>query len=334
GRATVDVDGDAYRGDVALRLGNSRIDAKGSIAATLQVDASLAPLQLGDLLPDGAGTLRGTLALRGARAAPDVQVDLEGSGIAFGDYRAERLAAKGQLPWKHGPSSGSGQAGALDIVASGLQAGVALDRLEARLRGAVQALQFDAEAAGAPGRLALRGDAAGEGARWRGTLASLQLTPATGASWTLQQPARWAWNDGNGSLSRACLHASDGGPSTGSGQAELCASADWPRRGLDLEGSRLPLALAAPYLPERENGRRWALNGELDLVARLRPAGNSWRGTASVSSAAGGLRSTARSRRDLVGYRDLVLDAGFDPQRLQATLGAGLDDDGRVDARI
>src|SRR5690606_13723984 len=74
--------------------------------------------------------------------------------------------------------------------------------------------------------------------------------------------------------------------------------------------------------------------GELDLVARLRPAGNSWRGTASVSSAAGGLRSTARSRRDLVGYRDLVLDAGFDPQRLPATLGAGLDGDGRVAARI
>src|SRR5690606_16121692 len=150
GRATVNVDGDAYRGEVALRIGDSRIDAKGSIAATMQVDANLAPLRLDDLLPGGAGVLRGTLALRGARDAPDVRVDLEGSGIAFGDYRAERLAAKGQLPWKRGPSSGSGQAGALDIVASGLQAGIALDRLDARLRGAVQALQFDAEAAGAP----------------------------------------------------------------------------------------------------------------------------------------------------------------------------------------
>src|SRR5690606_41198851 len=135
------------------------------------------------------------------------------------------------------------------------------------------------------------------------------------ASWTLQQPARWAWNDGNGSLSRACLHASDGGPSTGSGQAELCASADWPRRGLDLEGSRLPLALAAPYLPERENGRRWALNGEIDLVARLRPAGNSWRGRASVTSAACGLRLTAPSRRELSGYLALGLAARADPLR-------------------
>ncbi|MEG3051054.1 MAG: translocation/assembly module TamB, partial [Thermomonas sp.] len=69
GRATVDIDGDAYRGDVALGLGSSRIDAKGSIAATMQVDANLAPLHLDDLLPDGRGVLRGTLKLRGARNA-------------------------------------------------------------------------------------------------------------------------------------------------------------------------------------------------------------------------------------------------------------------------
>ena len=319
GRATVDIDGDAYRGDIALGLGNSRIDAKGSIAATMQVDANLAPLHLDDLLPDGKGVLRGTLKLRGARNAPDIDIDLAGDGIAFGDYRAERLLAKGRLPWNRGN-------GALDIDATGLQVGLPLASLQANLRGAVERLQFDATAQGDIGTLALRGDASKQGARWQGALASLQFDPELGATWTLQQPARWSWDGRNGALSRACLRSGDGG--------DLCANADWPRRGLDLQGEQLPLALAVPYLPERSDGRPWALNGNIDLTAQIRPVGNAWRGTARVTSAAGGVRNRARARRDLVSYRDLVLDAKFGPQKISATLGAVIDDDGRIDARI
>ena len=319
GRATVDVDGDAYSGDVALKLGGSNIAAKGSIAATLQVDASLTPLQLDDLLPDGKGVLRGTLKLRGARNAPDVDVDLDGSGIAFGDYRAERISAKGRLPWKSGN-------GALDVDASGLQAGIPLASLSARLRGAVEKLQFDADAQGEIGKLALRGDAGKQGARWQGTLAALQFDPQRGAGWTLQQPARWSWDGANGALSQACLRSSGGG--------DLCANADWPRRGLDLQGSKLPLALVSPYLPERDDGRPWIFNGEADIAAQLRPAGNAWRGTATLTSARGGIRNTQRARRDLVGYRDLKLEASFDPHRIEASANAVLDDDGTLAARI
>ena len=62
GRGTLDIDGDQYRGDVALSLGASRIDARGRLASTIEVDAKLAPLQLNDLLPDGRGSVRGTLS--------------------------------------------------------------------------------------------------------------------------------------------------------------------------------------------------------------------------------------------------------------------------------
>ncbi|QNN71543.1 translocation/assembly module TamB domain-containing protein [Thermomonas carbonis] len=319
GRATVDIDGDAYRGDVAIGLGNSRIDAKGRIANTIQVDANLAPLHLDDLLPDGNGVLRGTLKLRGARNAPDIDIDLAGDNIVFGDYRAERLLAKGKLPW----SSGNGL---LLVDAQGLQAGVPLSSLRASLRGAVERLQFDANAQGDIGTLAVQGNANKQGARWQGTLASLQFAPQLGARWTLQQPTRWSWDGRNGTLSQACLRSADGG--------DLCANADWPRRGLDLQGEQLPLALAVPYLPERSDGRPWALHGNVDLTAQLRPLGNAWRGTAKVTSAAGGVRNRARARRDLLSYRDLVLDAQFDRQRINATLGAVFDDDGRIEARI
>ena len=319
GRGTFDIDGDNYSGDVALSLGASRIDARGKIASNIEVDANLTPLQLNDLLPDGRGLVRGTLRLRGARNAPDVDADLRGDGVAFGEYRADRFVAKGRLPWRNG-------SGALAIDAQGLQLGLPLTALHANLRGTMERLQFDAEANSDHGALALRGNADKQGARWQGALAALQFDPARGAAWTLQQPARWSWDGNSGALSRACLRSNAGG--------ELCADADWPRRGLNLQGGQLPLALLVPYLPERADGRPWLLNGNADLVARITPAGNAWRGSATITSASGGLRNSARSRRDLVGYRDLTLDAAFDPQRITATLGAVFNDDGRMDARI
>lgn len=319
GRATVDIDGDAYRGDVALGLGASRIDARGRIASTIEVDATLAPLRLDDLLPGGHGNVRGVLKLRGARDAPDINVDLSGNDVAWGDYRAQRFSARGRLPWRNGD-------GALAVEAGGLQFGLPFAELRATLHGAVERLRFDADARGEIGAIRVDGDARKQGARWQGALAALTFAPARGASWALQQPANWSWDGQRGALSRACLLSNAGG--------DLCAEADWPRRGLSVAGSKLPLALLVPYLPERSDGRPWLFNGDANLTARVVPAGNAWRGTASLTSAAGGLRNSARSRRDLVGYRDLVLDATFDPQRIAATLGAVFNDDGRIDARI
>lgn len=318
GRAT-------YRGDVVLTLGGSRIEAKGTVANTLDIDARFAPLQLADLLPDATGSLRGTLRLTGARNAPNVDADLDGSGLAYGDYRAATLSARGRLPWRTG-------SGALALRATGLQAGVALDTLAIDARGAVEALQLDASARGEIGTLALAGTAGKRGATWQGALASLQLAPARGAAWRLQQPAQFRWDGKSGSLSSACLASSAGGT--------LCTSADWPRRGVDITGTGLPLALLSPYLPDRSTGpapserRPWLLRGEIALDAQLRPVGNGWKGQATLTSASGGLRNSERSRREVVHYGALTLRATFDPQRLNAVLGAVLNDDGRIDADV
>jgi translocation and assembly module TamB len=101
-----------------------------------------------------------------------------------------------------------------------------------------------------------------------------------------------------------------------------------------VRGEQLPLALLVPYLPERDDGRPWRLDGDVALDARLVPAGDAWRGSAAITSAHGGLRNGARARRDFIGYRDLRLDARFDPQRVDAKLGAVFNEDGRIDARI
>ncbi len=309
-----------YEGEAALTLGGSRIDARGSLREAIDLDAAFAPLNLADLLPDAAGTLRGTLQADGPRNAPDVAADLTGEGLRWNGYAAASLRAQGRLPWSRG-------SGALVLDGRGVEAGVALDQIHVEASGAVEHLQLDAQARSeALGALALQGTALKRGANWSGELSSLQLAPGKGATWRLQSPARYAQDGARWTLSSSCFAASDGG--------SLCAEADWPRRGLSVDGTKLPLTLATPYLPAREDGRPWALRGEIDLEGQLRPAGQAWQGHVRVRSAEGGLRNSTRARRDIVGYRDLALDADFSPVRIEATLATILNDDGHVRARV
>ncbi|WP_240125591.1 translocation/assembly module TamB domain-containing protein [Thermomonas alba] len=319
GHADATIDGDTYRGDLALSLGGSRIDAHGSMADTVAVTASLAPLRLDDLLPGGGGVLRGTLALRGARRAPDLAVNLTGRDLAFGAYRATHLQAQGRLPWQAGD-------GDLRLDASGVQAGLPLDSLHARLRGAVERLQLDAEARGEAGTLALSAQARRRGAGWQGALATLALGPARGGAWTLAQPAAWRWRGGAFALDPACLRGAAGG--------RVCAQGGWPQPGLRVQGDALPLALAADWLPPRSDGRPWALDGTLDLQADVRAAGRGWQATATLRSAAGGLRERPGARRALLRYRDLVVAADLGPAQWQLSAYAALGRDGSLAAQV
>ncbi len=329
GNGRFDLRGDEIDGELALAIGASRLEARGRIGTTLAVDARFAPLQLDDLWPEATGNLRGTLTLRGPRDAPDIDVDLSGSQLRWGDWQAASLQAQGRLPWR----GGNGQ---LSVSAETLVAGIALDSLRVDARGAVEKLQFDADTRSAFGTLALGGQLERRGNTWQGSVAALQVEPVRGATWRLQQPARFAWTPaasgvGSVTVSNACLAANTGGT--------LCANADWPRRGADVAGTALPLTLLTPYLPERDDGRPWLLRGDADLSAQIRPIGTSWRGNARVTATSGGLKLSESARRELLSFEGLVLEVGFDPQRIEAQLGSVLNAtdqgrDGRLDARI
>ncbi|MEO8161986.1 MAG: translocation/assembly module TamB domain-containing protein, partial [Arenimonas sp.] len=162
----------------------------------------------------------------------------------------------------------------------------------------------------------------------------MSLTPKQGAAWNLDQPSSFRWAQGNGSITPACLRSS-------AGDGRLCVQGEWPRRGLELTGTGLSLALLQGYLPARESGGRWQLHGELAFDAQLRAApGGSWRGIANLSSASGGvapLRRRASGRpalADLMRYDALRLRAEFAPTGIHATLAAGFDGHGRIDAHL
>ena len=71
------------------------------------------------------------------------------------------------------------------------------------------------------------------------------------------------------------------------------------------------------------------LRGDVAIDAQVRPVGNAWRGTATLTSTGGGLKFSERARREPVRYGNLTLRTTFDPQRLTAELDATLNDDGR-----
>jgi len=319
GRGQLQVRGEEYSGDVALALGASRLDARGRIGQRIDVDARFSPLQLDDLLPDAQGLLNGTVKISGPRNAFDIDANISGHGIRYGDYRADALTARGRLPWQGG-------GGDLRIDANGIQAGVAFDRLQAHATGAMENLRLDAQASGGIGTLQLNGTALRRGQAWSGQLASLQFDPPKGAAWRLQAPMGYAQRGNAWTLTQGCFASSAGG--------QLCAGGQWPGRGIDIRGNGLPLALAQPWLPPRRDGKSWQLDGLLDIDASVRPLGQSWAGTAQLRSASGGLRLGDRRTDGLMSYRALTLDARFDPRRISATLASGISGDGRVDARI
>lgn len=308
-----------FDGEIALRLGDSRIDAKGSVTERLDIEANLSPLQLDDLLPEADGRLQGRVRVTGGRTTPDIDADLTGSALRYADYRAASLSAKGRLPWQRGD-------GTLALQARGIDVGVVLDEVNIDAVGAVERLRLDADARGEIGTLALAATAESNNGNWRGTLSSLRLAPVKGAAWQLTAPANYAQNGNRWTLSQSCFAANGGG--------SLCASADWPQRGLSIDANALPLALASPYLPEREPGQPWQLRGTIDLEAQLRPAGNAWQGAVTLRSSEGGLRASERARRDVIGYRALTLDADFNPSRIHATLATQFPDAGQLSAEV
>ncbi|NLB56927.1 MAG: translocation/assembly module TamB [Gammaproteobacteria bacterium] len=308
-----------YDGELALTVGDSRVEATATITERLDVDARFAPLHLSDLLPGASGRLEGTASLEGTRAAPDIEVDLAGSSLAWGDYGAERATIRGRLPWR-------GAAGQLQVDASGVSAGIALDSVTARTTGTVESMQADASVRGDIGALDLAASLGLRQQRLQGTLQSLRLAPSRGAAWNLRAPGDFAQTSSGWRVSQSCFASTVGGA--------LCLEADWPRTGLSLSGTGLPLALAEPWLPEREDGGAWALRGELDIDGQLRPAGGAFAGHLDARSAEGGLRLGRRARRDVLAYSGLALEAEFSPQAIQASFSTALDESGTVRAQL
>ena len=326
GRATVTYRGAAtihqvaqWEGDVNLTSGNSHLIAKGTVGSQLNVDAQFLPVNLNDFLPSASGTLNGVLNLRGPLRTPNIKADLTGANLRYRTYTAATLRANGELPWR-------GNNGVLHVEGTGLNIGLPLQSARIDARGAFENLTFDGNGTGPFGAVALRGSALKNGQTWSGSLNAFQLNPPKGAAWTLNAPTRWIWDGSAGGLTNACLSSAAGG--------SLCATGNWPRSGFDISGRNLPLTLLLPYIPKRADGSSYDFHGNINLTGTVRPVGGSWRGTARITSDAGGIKFKSTDKRDTVFYNGLTLDGTFDPDGFNANIVTRLNNQGDISGNI
>jgi len=311
----------AIHGSADLRLGTSRIEVSADTRRQLNIEATFSPLKLADLWPDAEGELQGRVQLTGTRVAPDLVTELTARNLTWGEYKLARLNARGHLPWQRGE-------GALTLDASEINTGIALDQITLNLTGSTQRLQLTAEARAPALTVTTRASINSERQQRQATIDTFRLAPATGADWQLQSPLELTARGPRWTLSHGCLTSTD--------NARLCASADWPQSGVQLEARALPLLLLSPWLqtllPEYSPGQPWILRGQIDLNANARPDGHRWQGALSVYSPSGQLRTHEAAKRDVISYQALALSADFAPDHLRATLDVLLPDPAQTDA--
>ena len=313
------IEGQQGEGQLTLAVGNSRLTAQGRVGDRLDVSAQLQPLQLDDLLPGAAGTVRGNVQVRGRRDAPDITADVTGSGLRWEGYAADTLSLRGRLPWQ-------GSGGSLTLHGTAVTAGMVLDSVQVQADGAMENLRLQADVRNEMAQLALQGEVRRNGARWQGQLGTLRIVPAKGNTWALRQPAPFSVNGPAFTVGNACLAA------VGASGA-LCVDANWPREGVTVHSEALPLTLIQPWLPPNE-GRQLHLRGEVMVDGSFRPRGNAWEGNFKVSSLEGGIRLGDNSRGEVVRYDHFSLTGDFNPQKIQGYLGIGFQGNGFVDARF
>ena len=319
GRIAAEWRGDRGDGEASLRIGSSVVEARGGFGARYDLRASFAPLDLADVLAGAQGRLQGSLALRGPAAAPEVEGQLQGEALHWGELQADRLVLGGSLPAR-------GSAGVFEANGEGLVlAGVALDRLAVRGRGSLAQLQLDGEAAGELGEINLTGALGRSGSEWRGRLEQLRLQVDKAPVLVLEAPAEFRYGPNLLRIDRSCLAAETIG-------GRLCVAATGDT--VNVEGKALPLALAQPWLND-DRSLALEFDGTVDLQAELRrDRDGGWRGEASALSGRGVIGLDGDLEREVFAYSALDLRVVLAGDDLQGTLSAALADDGRVTARI
>ncbi|MFF7710058.1 translocation/assembly module TamB domain-containing protein [Pseudomonas sp. NPDC007930] len=284
-----------------LRLGANRVQGQGELNNTLKGQLQLALPRLGQLWPGLQGQATGQLDLAGSVQAPQGQLRLRGSQLAWQTSRVQALVLDASLD--------AAQRGQLNLSASGLSSGDnGFGTLTAQGRGdrRQQALELKLDGPNLLVDLGLDGTL--NNGDWKGRLAR-GLIRGGGQAWQLQAPAR---------LQRLATGEVDfGAHCWRAGNASLCGEdqrlAPEPRLRYHLKA--FPLASLQPWLPA-DFAWQGALNA--DVALDLPAAGPN--GQVTVEAGAGTLRVRNQQQWVEFPYRALRLASRLSPRRVDSQL--------------
>jgi translocation and assembly module TamB len=309
--------------DLSANLGDSRLRVQSVPGRGDELQITLSPLQLADVLPDAAGEVAGTLRLRGLDADARLAGRLSGSGLRWQDERVAAFELELDTPLDFGTGA------KIRLQARELTLrGEPLERLRLDVDGGFDGLRVDADLEGP--RLALDGrwqgrrDAAGV---WTGQLDALRLRSGDMPTLSLQAPGTLRFGEGVLELGEHCLAAERG---------SLCASVRQAgaEQQLTLRIAELPLALLEPWIssPDRPLSVSGTLEGGGEL---LLVDGEPRQADITLRSAQGGMSwQLDAGPQPLVEWSGLVIAIELQEGRLGLRADAVLDGDGRLQARL
>ena len=330
GSARLEASGETMRIETDLALGDGRVEARGALAPTLDLDVRIRALDVGPWIDGARGAVDGTLRLRGSAERPALDADLAVLDGGFGDLAVQRITARGALPER-----GDGRfVIRIEELADGASR---VESIDLALDGALREGRFTVAARGidAPNLPAPEAERFGTldaSGRWRAEpgfergrldLESLAARLPRLPEVALAAPATLEWRGDAWTLpQRACLGIGRGGT--------LCARGD--SRDVRIDGRALDLAWLAPFLPD-DADTPLAPAGLVALQASRRSTPQGSISTLRVEAPRGELRVGGAAPDVLFGWRDLVFEAERS-RGWNATLRAALGRDGRVDARV
>lgn len=242
-------------GDMQASWGTARVKVAGRAGTVLDLKGDVTVGKLGELLPQGTGSLQGALHISGALKAPLLQVSLNGKGLGWQVYRTTQTTLKGTIDLDDAtPSS-------LDLHLDGLQQGeqqlgifslrgngrLSKHRVELSLREGTQPPLAEAVLGGGYGAQ-----------RWQGHLERMVLRPYGETVWQQVTPAALELSLQQARLATLCLQEQ---------AAQLCLEGELQNTtGLQakITAQGLPLRQLNPLLAPR-----LAARGEVSGSATL-----------------------------------------------------------------
>lgn len=284
-----------------IRLGDNRIQGSGSLQQKLAGQLDLALPRLGQLWPRLQGQVKGRLDLAGTLQAPQGQLALQGTQLAYETNKLQSLNLRATLD--------NAQRAIVDLKTTGIQAGdTALGALSVNGQGDLKRQQAKFDLQGPLLKLALALDGNLDKGNWRGRLASGDIQTG-GQDWKLQQPAKLErLADGKVNFGAHCWI---------SGPASLCGEDQrlMPEPRLRYHLKQFPLASLAQWLPQD-----FAWKGSLNADMQLDVPAAGPNGQIVVDASGGTLRVKDKNQWLDFPYQTLKITSSLTPKKVDTSL--------------
>ncbi len=309
-------------GKLKLAMGQSHVNVRANPGSRNDIHVDLDVASLGDWLPDSAGSLNGTVRLRGKLENLALESKLDGKSLRWQQNRVGSLHLDTNVPDLASPG------GRFEIQAGEARlAGLDFDSVNLDANGTTVHHSVTLNADGRQLKLKLMLEGRMPKSTWQGQLTTLDLEPQGMPPWRLAGTVPIRIGPRQIDVAELCLTAGD---------PRICAQAH-QKAGGALNASyslqAVPIQLLAALVPEQS----LPISAEGVIVGQgklERSAAGVLSGHAEVHSDEGSVTWLDSPESPLLGWTALRADADFSGQKQSLEIHARLTQQGTLDGRL